>query len=61
MSNFIDRRKFVTRTALSAAGLLVSEQIMGIPGSGSSENTIEFGKPCLILQSDEGCDEIPET
>jgi len=45
MSDYINRRKFVSRTALSAAGLLVSDQIMGIPRSGSSEDTKSFETP----------------
>jgi len=42
MSDYINRRKFVARTALSAAGLLVSEQIMSIPRSVSSPDPINL-------------------
>ncbi|MDP3468416.1 MAG: amidohydrolase family protein [Daejeonella sp.] len=45
MSDYINRRKFVARSALSAAGLLVSEQIMGIPRSACSENAMSVENP----------------
>ena len=45
MSEYINRRKFVSRTALSAAGLLVSEHVMGISRSGSSEGATSFETP----------------
>jgi len=45
MSDYINRRKFVARSALSAAGFLVSEQIMGIPRSACSENAMSVENP----------------
>jgi predicted TIM-barrel fold metal-dependent hydrolase len=35
MSNFINRRKFVTGTALSAAGMWMSDRVLGMPEVGS--------------------------
>lgn len=45
MTNYINRRKFVSRTALSAAGLFVSGQIMGIPRSANLEDSLSLEYP----------------
>lgn len=54
MTYNINRRKFVSRTALSAAGLLVSEQILGISRSFSSPDAInmEITPPDYNLMKD---------
>ena len=38
MSNFINRRKFVTGTALSAAGILMSDRVIGMHNGGNTSD-----------------------
>jgi hypothetical protein len=39
MANFINRRKFVTGTALSAAGILMSDRVLGIHDANAASYT----------------------
>lgn len=45
MSNLINRRKFVTGTAISAAGILLSERVVGLPGADTDPSSAEGMPP----------------